>query len=84
MTKSELIKKMAEAANISYPAAEKAMAAAQQAIIDSDKTTIKGFGTFEWRTRPARKGRNPATGAAIDIPESTTLHFKPSAALKNL
>lgn len=34
-----------------------------------------GFGTFESRTRAARKGRNPATGAEIDIPETVVPAF---------
>jgi len=84
MTKSELIKKMAEAAGITIAKAEAALGSAQQAIIDEDKTQIKGFGTFEWKTRPARTGRNPKTGESIEIPETTTLHFKPSSGLKNL
>ena len=53
-------------------------------LIASDKTTLKEFGTFERKTRKARTGRNPKTGAVITIPESTTLHFKPSHVLKGL
>ena len=39
---------------------------------------IHNFGTFSSRTRSARTGRNPATGEAIQIPESVTLGFKPT------
>lgn len=45
-------------------------------------STVKltGFGTFQVKARPARLGRNPATGEAIDIPESRKLTFKASKA----
>ena len=39
---------------------------------------VHNFGTFVNKTRAARAGRNPATGEAIQIPESTSLHFKPT------
>lgn len=41
---------------------------------------IRGFGTFETKTRAARTGRNPQTGLPIDIPASTTLTFKAAKA----
>ncbi len=43
---------------------------------------VPGFGTFEVKSRAARKGRNPKTGEEIDIPASKTVGFKPAAALK--
>lgn len=43
---------------------------------------VGGFGTFELKHREARKGRNPATGAEIDIPASTSVGFKAASALK--
>lgn len=46
-------------------------------IADAGETVrIHNFGTFVNKTRAARAGRNPATGEAIQIAESTTLHFK--------
>ena len=41
-----------------------------------------GFGTFKVRERAARRGRNPRTGQAIDIPASKTIGFKAGAGLK--
>lgn len=41
------------------------------------------FGYFEQVVRPARKGHNPQTGKAIEIPESRTLKFKVSSSVKN-
>ena len=46
------------------------------------KVTISGFGTFATKSRAARKGRNPATGAEIDIPARKYAHFAPAKGLK--
>lgn len=43
-----------------------------------EKVILRGFGTFEMKTRAARSGRNPQTGVPMDIPASTSLHFKPA------
>jgi len=47
-----------------------------------EDTTLIGFGTFNIRTREARTGRNPQTGASIQIPASKTVGFKAGKALK--
>jgi nucleoid DNA-binding protein len=52
------------------------------ALERGDSVTIPRFGTFEIRQRSARKGRNPQTGAEIDIAASKSPAFKPAAALK--
>jgi DNA-binding protein HU-beta len=52
------------------------------ALERGDSVTIPRFGTFEIRDRAARKGRNPQTGAEIDIAASKSPAFKPAAALK--
>jgi len=46
------------------------------------KVAISGFGTFEARPRKARTGRNPHTGAALDIPASRAPAFKAGKPLK--
>ena len=46
------------------------------------KLTLPGFGTFTVRRTPARVGRNPRTGEAIDIAPATTVGFKPAAELR--
>lgn len=45
--------------------------------------TLIGFGTFNVRSREAREGRNPQTGASIRIPASKTVGFKAGKALKD-
>lgn len=67
--------------------AEEALAAVVNAIktgVDKDgKVQIMGFGTFSTKSRAARTGRNPKTGATIKIPASTTVSFKASSSLKS-
>jgi DNA-binding protein HU-alpha len=48
-----------------------------------EDTTLIGFGTFSIRSREARSGRNPQTGATIQIPASKTVGFKAGKALKD-
>ena len=62
--------------------AETALSAVLAAIGESarkEKVQLVGFGTFEMKTRAARTGRNPQTGAAMKIAASSTLSFKPSS-----
>ncbi len=52
--------------------------------LDADReVSIAGFGKFETRRRKARMGRNPATGATIQIAASKVAAFKPAAGLKS-
>jgi DNA-binding protein HU-beta len=48
-----------------------------------NKVTISGFGTFATKSRSARKGRNPATGAEITIPARKYAYFSPAKGLKD-
>mgnify|MGYP002681078340 CR=1 FL=1 len=47
-------------------------------LIGGNRYTIAGFGSFNIKVRAAKKGRNPQTGEAVDIPEHKTVTFKPS------
>lgn len=86
MTKSELVANVAEKSGLDRKQSDKAVAAVfetiKKALIEGDKVQIIGFGTFENRTRSARKGRNPRTGAEIDIPASKLPSFKAGKGLK--
>ena len=53
------------------------------ALADGDKVSIPNFGTFLVSERAARQGRNPATGATIQISASKTARFKASKNLKD-
>ena len=87
MNKSELVASVAEVAELTKKDAEKAVnavfASVQKALVEDDKVQIIGFGTFEVRTRAARKGRNPQTGETIEIPESKNPVFKAGKALRD-
>ena len=87
MTKVELIAAVAEKANLTKKDAEAAVNGALDVITESlkggDKVTLVGFGTFEVRERPERKGRNPQTGAEIAIEASKLPAFKAGKALKD-
>jgi DNA-binding protein HU-beta len=87
MNKTELIAKVAELSDLTKKDANKAVDAVfnsiSDALKDGDKVQIIGFGNFETRERAARKGRNPQTGAEIDIPASKVPAFKAGKALKD-
>ena len=53
-----------------------------EALAEDDKVTVPNFGTFQVTQRPARVGRNPATGEAISIAASKSVRFKVSKNLK--
>lgn len=86
MNKQKLIKKMAEKAGITQAVAEKALTAFIDTVIEAlakgEKVQLVGFGTFETTVRQARKGVNPQSGEAIEIPEKIVPKFKPGKALK--
>lgn len=87
MNKTELIDRIAESADISKASAGRALDAALDAITDSlkqaDPVALVGFGTFTVRERAARTGRNPQTGATIQIAAAKVPAFKPGKALKD-
>ena len=49
-----------------------------------EKIELRGFGSFRVRERNSRKGRNPKTGTAVDIPAKRVAYFKPGKELKEL
>ena len=87
MTKAELIDAIALHADLTKREAGLALDATMDAITaalkNGEDVTLVGFGSFSVRDREARTGRNPATGAAIEIPASQTVCFKAGKALKD-
>lgn len=86
MNKTELISAMAEKAKLSKKDAEKALTTftniVADTLVDGDRVSITGFGTFEVVERAARTGRNPQTGESIQIQASKSPKFKAGKALK--
>jgi DNA-binding protein HU-beta len=87
MNKSELIAAAADAADMSKSDMSKALDAVvgtiRDAVAAGDKVSVTDFGNFDHRENAARKGRNPQTGAEIDIAASKSPRFKPAKAFKD-
>ncbi|MEL0083917.1 MAG: HU family DNA-binding protein [Gammaproteobacteria bacterium] len=87
MNKSELIDLIAADADLPKAAAARALDSVVDGITAAlgkgDSVTLVGFGTFSVGSRSARTGRNPQTGATIQIKASKTPKFKAGKALKD-
>lgn len=85
MNKGELISKIAEDAGLTKVQASAALDAVTDGVTSTlakgDKLTLVGFGTFSVTHRAARKGRNPQTGAEINIQAKNVVKFKPGKEL---
>lgn len=86
MTKADLIEVVSKKASLTNKAAREAVQALLDSVRDSlkrgEKVVVTGFGTFSVRTRAARTGRNPQTGATIQISARKTPGFTAGKALK--
>ena len=87
MNKTELIDQIANKADLSKAAAAKALEAVLDGITtgleEGGPVMIVGFGTFMVKTRAARVGRNPSTGAEINIGATKVVTFKAGKVLKD-
>lgn len=54
-----------------------------EAAANGDEVALNGFGKFKVKNSPAREGRNPSTGATIQIAASKKVAFTPAKALKD-
>lgn len=88
MTKADLVEVVSKKANLTAKAAREAVQAVFGSISDAlkkgDKVVVTGFGTFMVRSRKSRTGRNPQTGAPINIPSRKTPGFTAGKALKKV
>jgi DNA-binding protein HU-beta len=57
--------------------------AVAEAAVRGEEINLPGFGKFKVQEKPARPGRNPSTGAAIEIAASKKIVFQPAKALKD-
>lgn len=64
-------------------AVDDVMAAIVTAVSKGDEVSLAGFGKFKVKDSPAREGRNPSTGEAIQIAASRKLTFAPAKAVKD-
>ncbi len=88
MTKAELIDEVSRVVELTRKESEVVVEAVFESIVRSlrggDKIEIRGFGSFRTRDRKARVGRNPKTGARVEVPSKRIPYFKPSKELKDL
>src|SRR6185436_11539404 len=88
MTKAELVEEVARAAELTKKDSEVIVDEVFKNIIQAlnrgEKIELRGFGSFRVRQRDARRGRNPKTGAPVDIPAKRVPYFKPGKELKEL
>ncbi len=87
MRKPELIAAVAEKTDMSKEQAKHVLNTILEemtlALSNNDAISLVGFGSFAQRHRAARTGKNPQTGAALAIPASNTVAFKPGKQLKD-
>ncbi|NPV72321.1 MAG: HU family DNA-binding protein [Pelotomaculum sp.] len=86
MTKTEMIRAVAEKAGLKRDAAAQAVDAVlesiQEAVSRGEEVRVPGFGAFVVVNRAERKGRNPQTGEEITIPARKAVAFRPGKGLR--
>ena len=87
MTKAELIEEVSRVVEMTRKDSEVIVEVIFDSVVKSlrtgDKIEIRGFGSFRTRQRRGRTGRNPKTGAKVEVPPKKIPFFKPSKELKD-
>ena len=87
MTKADLVGEVERVTELSRKESEAVVETIFESIIaalqSDDKIEIRGFGSFRTRQRRGRTGRNPKTGAKVEVPPKKIPFFKPSKELKD-
>jgi len=86
MNKGDLVNEVAKVVSTkkeAQAAVDCVVSSITNALKKNDTVSLVGFGTFKVGQRKARKGRNPQTGAAIDIKARKVPRFIPGKALKD-
>jgi len=88
MTKAELVEKVSDKIHLTKKQTELVVNTVFQSITDSlsdgKKVELRGFGSFRIRERNARVGRNPKSGAQVDVPAKKVPFFKAGKDLREL
>ena len=86
MTKSQLIETVSRRIDLPRKRAEDVVNAVfdamKGALLDDERIEVRGFGSFTIREYKAKTGRNPRTGAKVDVDEKKSVHFKPGKELR--
>src|ERR1700756_2814573 len=87
LTKADLIEEVLKVTELPRKESEAIVETIFESIIQAlqtgDKIEIRGFGSFRTRQRRGRVGRNPKTGAKVEVPPKRIPFFKPSKELKD-
>lgn len=88
MTKADLIEEVSAISRLSKKSSEVIVNTFFESIVDSlrryEKIELRGFGSFKLRQRRARIGRNPKTGARVEVPAKVVPYFKAGKDLREL
>jgi integration host factor subunit beta len=88
MTKAELVEEVAKTSELTKKDAERLVEIVFRSLVETlnkgEKIELRGFGSFRLRERNSRRGRNPKTGAAVDIPAKRVAYFKPGKELREI
>ena len=88
MTKADLVEELTHLGDLTRRDGEVIVDTIFESVIHAlqsgDKIEIRGFGSFRIRQRKPRTGRNPKTGAKVDVPAKRVPYFKPSKELRDL
>jgi integration host factor subunit beta len=88
MTKADLIEEVSTVSRLSKKSSEVVVNTFCASIVESlqrqEKIELRGFGSFKLRHRRARIGRNPKTGARVEVPAKVVPYFKPGKDLREL
>ncbi len=88
MTKAELVEEVTRLGDLTRRDAEVIVETIFESVVGAlrtgDKVEIRGFGSFRTRQRNARTGRNPKTGATVEVPAKRVPYFKPSKELRDM
>ena len=88
MTKAELVARVAVQTQLTQKQTAVVVESVLQSIMDAlragDKVELRGLGSFRCCHRKPRRGRNPATGAPVQVPATTVPAFKAGKALRTL
>lgn len=88
MTKAELVEQVAQSTELTKKNAELIVNTVFDSIVESlrdgEKIELRGFGSFRIRHRGSRIGRNPKTGATVQVPSKRIPYFKPGKDLREM
>jgi integration host factor subunit beta len=87
LTKADLVEAVVQVTELPYKESESVVETIFESIIGAlqggDRIEIRGFGSFHIHQRRGRTGRNPKTGAKVEVPPKRVTSFRPSKELKS-